>query len=227
MRETTRESGLTSDSLTCAQQALTFLASARAKLHQLQSDGGVPYLFPECWVCLASLGIASVLVQTLNGAAEATGSSIGGVTGPQVARPSRLPSGLTGDSSAQTQRLSTSERIFGTPDALHALLPPDVAVPVSQLLDTLKVSQERADDVAESAVATGAGGDATAIVEDGGTARVAPLSPSRLPEVDAPQMLAKMHLVVAQVLSNAYLVWLLLNRSDSCLFIPPPSKIRC
>lgn len=38
------------------------------------------------------------------------------------------------------------------------------------------------------------------------TARLAPASPSRLPELDAAQMLRKMHLVVAQALSNAYLV---------------------
>ena len=203
MRETTRESGLTSDSLTCAQQALTFLASARAKLHQLQSDGGVPYLFPEVWVCLASLGIADVLVQTLDAAAEATGAH-GGVTGHSVGGSAlrAKTTSMLGDKSSETQRLSASELMYGTPDTLHALLPPAVAVSVTQLLETLSASQER--DAAEVAASAGATTRGAGLQE--GTGRVPPVSPSRLPELDAAQMLSKMHLVVAQVLSNAYLV---------------------
>jgi hypothetical protein len=203
MRETTRECGLTNDSITCAQQALAFLASARTKLHQLQSDGGVPYLFPECWICLAALGIATVLVQTLNAAAEASGTSNGGVTGPQGPRTSRV-SILAGSSATDSQRLSQTERVFGTPDSLHDLLPPAVAVSVHQLLDTLKASQER-EEAGTRRVATGTARVSTGVGLDE-TVRVAPTSPARLPEMDAAQMLAKMHLIVAQVLTSAYLV---------------------
>lgn len=69
MLATVRESGLSGDTLSCAQQALIFLSTARAKLHALQREGGVPYLFPECWICLAALGIAAVLSDTLCAAA--------------------------------------------------------------------------------------------------------------------------------------------------------------
>lgn len=196
MRETIRDAGLTADSLTCAQQALIFISSARSSLHQLQSDGGVPYLFPECWICLASLGIASVLVQTLNAAAEAPGGGGGGVTGATASRPRAAL--MASNSTANAQRLSVSERVFGTPDALHDLIPPAVAVPVSQLLETLKASQEQRGVPPEAEGGTGGAAEETA-------RRTGAAQPPT-PDVDASQLLSKMHLVVAQVLANAYLV---------------------
>lgn len=203
MLSTVRESGLSGDALACAQQSLVFLGVARSKLHALQRDGGVPYLFPECWVCLAALGIASALSDTLcaaaavaaaaSEAAASTAASAGSDDGKAAAAAAAaarmamdLAAALAEDGQLPLRGPGkTGESGVSAAPALQEVMPFAVSVP--KLISAFKDAER----------GSRAGSAVVSAAQD-----VAPQ-----PNASEQRMIVKkMQLILAQVVSTAYMV---------------------